>query len=45
MDDSNAEEAEDNGYKKSAGPAWAYVGALIGFVITMAIFWYMVGHR
>ncbi len=45
MEDTDAEASEDNGYQKSAGPMWAYMGGLIGFVVTMAIFWYMVTRR
>lgn len=45
MELSEAETAEDNGYKKSAGPVVAYVGGLIGFVIAMSIVWFLVGHR
>jgi hypothetical protein len=40
-----AEIAEDNGYKRSAGPVWAYIGGLIGFVIAMTVLWYLVSHR
>jgi hypothetical protein len=45
MEDSDAETDEDNGYKKSVGPVVAYVGGLIGFVVAMTIFWYLVSHR
>ena len=45
MGDAEAEESEDNGYKKSAGPMWAYAGGLIGFVITTSIFWYFASRR
>jgi hypothetical protein len=45
MEEFNAETDEDNGYAKPAGPMWAYVGGLIGFVVAATIFWYFVIHR
>ncbi len=45
MEDSNSETDEDNGYAKSAGPVWRYVGGLIGFVVAMTLFWYLVSHH
>ena len=45
MELTEAETAEDDGYKKSAGPVVAYVGGLIGFVIAMSIVWFLIGHR
>ena len=45
MDDSKADKDEDDGYAKSAGPAWAYVGGMIGFVVAATLFWYLVSHR
>ncbi len=44
-DETEAEAAEDNGYAKSAGPVWRYVGGLIGFVIAMSLWWYLASHR
>jgi hypothetical protein len=45
MEDFNPEIDEDNGYKKPAGPVVAWVGGLIGFVVTMTIFWFRASHR
>jgi len=28
-----------------AGPVWRYVGGMIGFVVAMGIFWYLVSHH
>jgi uncharacterized membrane protein len=43
MDD--AETAEDNGYEKSAGPVWGIVGGLIGIVVAMSLFWFLLSHH
>jgi hypothetical protein len=40
----DAEKDEDDGYKKPAGPWWAYFGWLIGFVIAATLFWYFESH-
>jgi hypothetical protein len=45
MDDFNPETDEDNGYKKPAGPVWAYIGGFIGFVTIATIFWYFESHH
>jgi CDP-diglyceride synthetase len=45
MEDFNAETDEDNGYKKPAGPVWGFVGGLIGLVVALTIFWFLVSHR
>ncbi|HEY5437920.1 MAG TPA: MmpS family transport accessory protein [Acidimicrobiales bacterium] len=45
MDSFNAQIDEDNGYKKPAGPVVAFVGGLIGLVVGLTIFWYLVSHR
>jgi uncharacterized membrane protein YdcZ (DUF606 family) len=40
----DAEKDEDDGYKKPAGPWWAYGGGLIGFAILFTLFWYLESH-
>jgi hypothetical protein len=45
MEEFNAEADEDNGYAKPAGPVWRIVGGLIGFVVAMSLFWFLVSHH
>jgi hypothetical protein len=45
VEGSDAETSEDNGYAKSAGPVWAYVGGLLGLVVAAGLFWFLVSHR
>jgi hypothetical protein len=43
MDDD--ETSEDNGYAKSAGLVWRYVGALIGLVVGAGLIWFVISHH
>jgi hypothetical protein len=45
MDGFDAQEDEDNGYKKPAGRVVAYIGGLIGFVIASTLVWFLISHR
>ncbi len=45
MEEFDEKADEDNGYSKPAGPWWKFAGYLIGTVIAMSIFWYLVTHR
>jgi hypothetical protein len=45
MSDFNAETDEDNGNAKPAGPVWGIVGGLIGLVVALSLFWFLVSHR
>lgn len=45
MEDFDAKTDEDNGYAKPAGPVWRFVGWLIGFVVAMSLFWFLVSHH
>ena len=45
VEDFNAETDEDNGYAKPAGPMWRYLGGLIGLVVGLSLFWFLVSHH
>jgi flagellar motor component MotA len=45
MDESNAEKDEDDGLKKSAGPAWGIGGTLIGLVVAFSLIWFVITHH
>jgi hypothetical protein len=45
MSDFDAQKDEDDGYKKPAGPWWAYTGLLLGFPIAAVLWWYIESHH
>jgi hypothetical protein len=45
MEGFDAEKDEDDGYKKPAGPWWAYAGVLIGFGIGGTLLLYLISRH